>query len=133
MPWSTLNFGLGTKKGTFEEQISNCLDPVIKQFTDDWFNVKITPKISTRPEWREQKGDVSAVTRRNIIDGLKLDNVKWYGRLDDLEFLGRLYDLEALPSYDSRYKAAGPVISGSIVLTMTIGKTTGFMTMPDLI
>lgn len=97
---------LGTKKGTFEEQISNCLDPVIKQFTDDLFNVKITPKISTRPEWREQKGDVSAVTRRNIIDGLKLDNVKWYGRLDDLEFLGRLYDLEALPSYDSRYKAA---------------------------
>ena len=97
---------LGTKKGTFEEQISNCLDPVIKQFTDDWFNVKITPKISTRPEWREQKGDVSAVTRRNIIDGLKLDNVRWYGRLDDLEFLGRLYDLEALPSYDSCYKTA---------------------------
>lgn len=46
------------------------------------------------------------MTRRNIIDGLKLDNVKWYGRLDDLEFLSRLYDLEALPSYDSRYKTA---------------------------
>ena len=97
---------LGTKKETLEEQISNCLAPVIKQFTDDWFNVKITPKISPRPEWRKQKGDVSAVTRRNIIDGLKLDNVKWYGRLDDVEFLGRLYDLEALPSYDSRYKTA---------------------------
>ena len=97
---------LGAKKEALEEQISNCLDPVIKQFTDDWFNVKITSKISTRPEWREQKGDVSAVTRRNIIDGLKLDNVKWYGRIDDVEFLGRLYDLEALPSYDGRYKAA---------------------------
>ncbi len=97
---------LGTKKEALEEQISNCLDPAIKQFTDDWFNVKITPKVSIRPEWREQKGDVSAVTRRNIIDGLKLDNVKWYGRMDDVAFLSRLYDLEALPSYDSRYKTA---------------------------
>ena len=95
---------LGTKRESLEEQISNRLDPIIKQFTDDWFNVKIAPKISEWTGWRETKSDVSTVTRRNIIDGLKLNKIKWYGSIDDVEFLGRIYDLETLPSSDSRYK-----------------------------
>ena len=101
---------LGTKRESLEEQISNRLDPIIKQFTDDWFNVKIAPKISEWTGWRETKSDVSTVTRRNIIDGLKLNKIKWYGSIDDVEFLGRIYDLETLPSSDSRYKT----VSGDI-------------------
>lgn len=48
--------------------------------------------------------------RQNIVDGLKLEKVAWFGTLDDVEFLSRLYDLKGLPSNDSRYKdAAGDI------------------------
>lgn len=44
--------------------------------------------------------------RKNIFDGLTLDEVSWSGKLDDVDFLSRLYDLEALPSTDNRYRTA---------------------------
>jgi hypothetical protein len=68
--------------------------------------VIIAPKVEPRPDWRHAKGDVSRVTRQNIIDGLKIDQVVWNGRLEEVEFLQRLYDLESLPSHDSRFKNA---------------------------
>jgi hypothetical protein len=50
---------------------------------------------------------ISEVTRRNIIDELRIWNVSWAGRLDEAEFLSRLYDLAALPSNDGRVESFG--------------------------
>jgi hypothetical protein len=45
---------------------------------------------------------ISEITRRNIIDELRIWNVSWAGRLGEVEFLSRLYDLTALHSNDHR-------------------------------
>lgn len=45
-------------------------------------------------------------TRRNIFDGLNLENLFYCGNLDDLAFLSRLYNLSSFPSFDSRFKNA---------------------------
>ena len=101
---------LGATRATLEEQILKRLEPILEQFTSDWYGVTIAPRVEARPEWRESKGDVSRETRQNIFDGLRLEQVIWNGRLGDVEFLQRLYDLERLPSNDSRYKdAAGDI------------------------
>jgi hypothetical protein len=97
---------LGSRREVLQEQIKNRLDPIVAQFSDDWFNVTLTPRTSVEPDWREQAGEVSTTARRNIVDGLKLDEVHWCGRLDDVDFLGRIFDLETLPSDDSRFKTA---------------------------
>lgn len=97
---------LGPNRAVLEEQINKRLKPILDQFTSDWYGVKIAPRVGLRPEWRQTKGDLSRVTRQNIIDGLKIDEVAWSGRLDEVEFLQRLYDLESLPSYDTRFKNA---------------------------
>lgn len=53
---------------------------------------------------------ISELTRRNIVDHVRANNIKWFGRLDEIEFLSRLFDLPHLPSYDSRFKdAAGDI------------------------
>jgi hypothetical protein len=49
---------------------------------------------------------ISETTRRNIIQTLKAEDIKWSGRLDESDFLSRIYDLELLPSHDPRYKSA---------------------------
>ncbi len=49
---------------------------------------------------------VTEVTRRNILDGLRMQEVEWWGRLDEREFLSRIWDLETLPSYDDRHQDA---------------------------
>lgn len=70
---------------------------------------KITP---TTPEARRAFDDValgnsvSEITRRNILDALRADEMSWSGRLSETEFLGRLYDLDGLPSHDPRFKSA---------------------------
>lgn len=97
---------LGSKREAIEEQIDKRLKPILDQFTRDWYNVTIAPKINSRPEWRHVQGDVSRATRQNIIDGLRIDSVDWAGRLEDVEFLQRIYDLETMPSTDSRFKGA---------------------------
>ncbi|MGF6607806.1 hypothetical protein OKW45_002706 [Paraburkholderia sp. WSM4175] len=48
--------------------------------------------------------------RINILDGLRLNDLAWFGQLDDVEFLSRLFELEQLPSSDARFKdAAGDI------------------------
>ena len=101
---------LGPHRDALAEQIDNRLHSVLEQYTDDWFSVKIVPEVKPRPEWRQTDGDISRVTRQNIFDGLRIDNVVWSGRLEEVEFLQRLYDLEHLPSHDSRFSdAAGDI------------------------
>src|SRR5271166_1793321 len=47
---------------------------------------------------------ISEVTRRDLFDELRLQNVRWSGRLADSDFLARIFDLKKLPSYDHRHK-----------------------------
>ncbi|WP_218668732.1 hypothetical protein [Leptospirillum ferriphilum] len=95
-----------THRKILEEEINNRLKPILSQFTDDWYGVTIAPRLDHNPEWRHSKNNVSRSTRQNIIDGLKIDNIKWNGKLDEVEFLQRIFDLEHLPSDDSRFKNA---------------------------
>lgn len=49
---------------------------------------------------------VTEATRRNIIDFMTSDGLRWAGRLREDEFLSRLYDLSKLPSHDHRLRTA---------------------------
>lgn len=101
---------LGVNREALEEQINNRLKSILEQYTEDWFSVKIVPEVKTRPEWRQTQSDISRVTRQNIFDGLRIDNVVWNGRLEEVEFLERLYNLQSMPSYDNRFPdAAGDI------------------------
>jgi hypothetical protein len=97
---------LGKRLESLENQLNERLKAVLKQRTEDWYSVSITPKIEMQANWREVDGEISEVRRRNIFDGLRIDKVAWYGRLNDVEFLERLFDLKALPSLDSRFDTA---------------------------
>jgi len=97
---------LGTvKRETIERLVDKRLKAVAEQFDSGWVSVKIVPSVDepVRANW---KGDVSFETRQNIIDGLKLESVKWHGELDDVEFLERIFDVGALPSHDHRFENA---------------------------
>jgi hypothetical protein len=53
---------------------------------------------------------ISQLTRRDILDAIAVENLKWSGRLEETEFLSRLYNLNTLPSTDGRFKdAAGDI------------------------
>jgi hypothetical protein len=53
---------------------------------------------------------ISEITRRDIFDRLRFENVNWFGRLDEPAFLGRIWDLADMPSTDSRFPdAAGDI------------------------
>jgi len=54
---------------------------------------------------------ISEVTRRDIIDYLQAEQVRWWGRLDEPEFLARIYDLHAMPSSDPRFRNAAEDIA----------------------
>lgn len=47
---------------------------------------------------------ITEITRRNIIDELKVQGIVWHGKLQELDFLNRLYNFKELPSMDPRYK-----------------------------
>jgi hypothetical protein len=47
---------------------------------------------------------ISEITRRNIVDDLRLRQTRWCGRLSETEFLSRIVDLGSLPSTDRRLK-----------------------------
>lgn len=49
---------------------------------------------------------ISEPTRRDIIDAIVLERVRWSGRLEEPDFLSRLFDLNSLPSHDYRYTTA---------------------------
>ncbi len=101
---------LGAKRAQLEEQITARLKTAIEHETQDWYSAKIVPAREQRADWRSDTSDLPRQTRINVLDGLRLENVAWYGDLDDTEFLSRLFDLQQLPSTDSRYKdAAGDI------------------------
>lgn len=61
------------------------------------------PTSSTSSSLGSQPGNrVSEVTRRDIVDELRLTKVDWAGRLDEVKYLSRIFDLSALPSNDTR-------------------------------
>jgi hypothetical protein len=47
--------------------------------------------------------EISEITRRDIVDTIRLENISWNGRLGEIEFLSRFYNLEELPSTDRRF------------------------------
>jgi len=93
------------------EQITEALSEAIPPNGHDFFTARLIPIVGQDEDWRA----ISPVTiprtvRRNILDGLRLDQVSVFGALDDTEFLSRIYELRRLPSYDPRYKdAAGDI------------------------
>ena len=100
---------LGSRREQLEEQITARLKSVLESETQDWYSAKIIPAKEQRVDWRAESTNL-ARARINIFDGLRLENVAWYGCLDDVEFLSRLFDLKELPSSDSRFKdAAGDI------------------------
>jgi hypothetical protein len=116
---------LGSKRETLKDQIDTRLKAILERFTQDWFGVKITPKVEALPDWRHVKGDLSREVRQNIIDGLRLDNVRWSGRLEEVEFLQRIYDLNALPSTDGRFEDAAGDIWQHRVNNLGLGRRLG--------
>lgn len=97
---------LGARRQQLEEQISTRLKTVLEPLTNDWYSVKAVPAIAQDTDWRAASSGVPREVRQNIFDGIRLENIEWYGSLHDVEFLSRLYQLETLPSTDPRYKDA---------------------------
>jgi AbiJ N-terminal domain 3/Abortive infection C-terminus len=53
---------------------------------------------------------ISQITRRDIVDAISVEKIKWNGRMEEAEFLSRLFNLASLPSNDFRFKdAAGDI------------------------
>lgn len=101
---------LSTKRTQLEEQISARLKTVLEQDTQGWYSAKIVAERVSHKDWRVAGLDLPRKIRVNILDGLRLNDVAWFGKLDDVEFLSRLFDLQQLPSTDSRFKdAAGDI------------------------
>jgi hypothetical protein len=50
----------------------------------------------------DDDNQISELTRRDIFDALRLENVQWAGRLGETDFLSRVFDLTKLPSEDYR-------------------------------
>jgi hypothetical protein len=55
--------------------------------------------------------NISEVTRRNIIDILRVEKINWSGRLSEVDFLNRLFDLSRMRSFDHRFSDAAGDIS----------------------
>lgn len=53
-----------------------------------------------------KKIDICRQTRKNIFDGIELEEIYYGGRLNDVDFLSRLYKLSDIPSADDRYSDA---------------------------
>ena len=53
-----------------------------------------------------QQNKITATTRKNISDELKVSRLWYNGQLEEPNFLDRLYDLKQLPSRDHRYTNA---------------------------
>jgi hypothetical protein len=101
---------LGAQRGNLEGQITERLRTVLANTGERWYAAKIVPALEQRADWRTHEPGLPRQARVNILDGLRLDKVVWYGALDDVEFLRRIYDLTNLPSTDSRYTdAAGDI------------------------
>ncbi|WP_373754579.1 hypothetical protein [Pseudomonas sp.] len=102
---------LGLKRTTIQEKITTALRMVTEHEQDNAYSALIIPAREFHADWRSGKSSsLPKLVRQNIVDGLRLESIKWHGELNDVEFLSRLYELENLPSTDSRYKdAAGDI------------------------
>ncbi|QDU71641.1 abortive infection family protein [Mucisphaera calidilacus] len=49
---------------------------------------------------------ITDLTRRNIIDDIRVSKIDWSGRLNEDDFLSRLYPLDDMPSTDQRFNSA---------------------------
>ena len=54
----------------------------------------------------KQQNKITTITRKNISDELKINNLSYNGRLEEPDFLNRLYNLQQLSSRDYRYTNA---------------------------
>lgn len=97
---------LGAKRNQLEEQITSRLRTVLEQDTHNWYSAKLVPAKEKRKDWRVASPSLPKRVRTNIVDGLRLEDLAWYGKLDEVEFLSRLFDLQQLPSTDGRYTDA---------------------------
>jgi hypothetical protein len=53
---------------------------------------------------------ISEITRRDIIDAMAVEGIRWSGCLEDTDFLNRIFELRNLPSLDGRFEdAAGDI------------------------
>lgn len=50
--------------------------------------------------------EITRGTRKNILDTLTVEGVRWFGRLDDVGFLSRVFDLDETGSLDRRFRNA---------------------------
>lgn len=101
---------MGERRMLLEEQVTARLKTVLETETQDWYSAKIVPARAHNKEWRAEESSLPRQTRVNILDGLRLEGVRWNGTLDDVEFLSRIFDLQELPSFDTRFKdAAGDI------------------------
>jgi HEPN domain-containing protein len=101
---------LGTSRESIEQQIAERLKPIIEQYSEHWFSVRIAPLVRRDPEWRAKAGGITRSTRSNIFDALRLSKVIWSGALGEVEFLERIFDLKSMPSTDGRFSdAAGDI------------------------
>lgn len=55
---------------------------------------------------QERAQSITEVTRRGLLDELRLQKVDWSGRLGEVEFLERIFELNGLPSHDYRFSTA---------------------------
>ncbi|MFY2764310.1 abortive infection family protein [Arenimonas sp. MALMAid1274] len=97
---------MGPQRSRIEEQVSERLKRVLETETQDWYAVKIIPALVKNKDWRDATRGVARQVRINVLDGLRLEKVKWFGTLDEVEFLSRLFDLQKMPSNDPRYNDA---------------------------
>jgi len=100
---------ISSRKNHIEEQISVRLKTVMETRSQDWYSAVLIPDVEENTDWRindQSNIKISRQTRLNIFDGIRLENIIWYGELNDVEFLSELYDLESLPSFDNRFPNA---------------------------
>ena len=78
----------------------------VEFFLDDSININTI----------DETFEITEVTKKGIIDELKLGDFNIYGTLTELEFLKRIYDLKSLPSSDSRFSNAEGDISKHTIM-----------------
>ena len=49
---------------------------------------------------------ISEVTRRNIFDLLRIEEIRWHGRINEVDFLSRIFNLNEMRSFDHRFSNA---------------------------
>lgn len=52
----------------------------------------------------ETKESITEITRKDILDALRLGNTWYFGECSEIDFLKRVFNLDDIPSNDSRFK-----------------------------